>query len=523
MREHLWTPESGCIERAGAKASALSDFGVTSARTMTTRELKPGCRWLLLLACLGACQTQRESSSQDAQFSVPVTVTPARAAEEKLTPALRRFVASDIDTETRRVLVDLSVQLDLDQFGKAPRLQELNRIQRRRVVIDALGQVAARSRAGLQPFLDKLRDRGSIAGYREFTVVNRILVTATAAGIEALAERADVAKIVEETAEPPPVLAGAALTPSPDLASVSWALTMIGADSAWRSGLDGSGVVVGLIDAGASAAHEQLKGSFRGGSSSWYDPTGEDSVPQDALTGHGTTILSVAVGGNVAGKTIGVAPRAAWIACVGIPEGRYNNVAFTECADWMLNTGQPDVLINAWVLPDSGCDRSLRRMVEVWIAAEILPVFAAGNHGPDPGTDRSPANYTKLYPGRGAAFSVGGVTAVDSVFARSSRGPNSCDGSFYPTIVAPANDVTAAFPLTPSTYIQTEGTSVAAGLVAGAAAILLQRYPDVAVTELSEALQAGAVDFGPAGPDNSYGFGRLYLPAALEALAETSR
>ncbi|NIN11827.1 MAG: S8 family serine peptidase, partial [Gemmatimonadales bacterium] len=76
--------------------------------------------------------------------------------------------------------------------------------------------------------------------------------------------------------------------------------------------------------------------------------------------------------------------------------------------------------------------------------------------------------------------------------ARSSRGPNSCDGSTYPAIVAPAFGVLAAFPLTESSYILSEGTSIAAGLVAGAAALLLQRHPQAAVYDLEEALRSSA-------------------------------
>ena len=62
----------------------------------------------------------------------------------------------------------------------------------------------------------------------------------------------------------------------------------------------------------------------------------------------------------------------------------------TECADWMLTTAQPDVLINPWLLPAPGCDRSLARIVDAWRAAQILPVFAAGNNGPDAPSDASP-------------------------------------------------------------------------------------------------------------------------------------
>ncbi|UCF18606.1 MAG: S8 family serine peptidase, partial [Gemmatimonadota bacterium] len=298
----------------------------------------------------------------------------------------------------------------------------------------------------------------------------------------------------------------------------SWALDAIGVDSLWARGIKGGGVVVGIIDTGAGATHEQLRGNLRGSTDSWYNPSGRSTVPQDTRTGHGTTMLSVAVGQNLEGKILGVAPEAEWIACAGIPEGRYNNVALNKCADWMLNTGQPDVLINAWLLPGQGCDRSLERIVDAWRAAEILPVFSAGNEGPSAQSDRSPANYVGLYPGYGVALSVGGATRSGDALRASSRGPSSCDGSIYPAVVAPAEDLMAAFPLTPSMYTWAEGTSVAAGLVAGAAGLLLQRYPQASVSDLEEVLRSSALDLGPAGPDNAFGHGQIYLPAALDSL-----
>ena len=74
----------------------------------------------------------------------------------------------------------------------------------------------------------------------------------------------------------------------------------------------------------------------------------------------------------------------------------------------MVRVGQPDVLISSWLLPDKGCNPALRRMVSAWRAVEIFPVFAAGNWGPEPASDGSPANYTGLAPGGGAILAVGG-------------------------------------------------------------------------------------------------------------------
>jgi subtilisin family serine protease len=66
----------------------------------------------------------------------------------------------------------------------------------------------------------------------------------------------------------------------------------------------------------------------------------------------------------------------------------------------------------------------------------------------------------------------------------------------------------AAFPLTPSLYQRARGTSFAAGLTAGAAALLVQSDPEASVPILEDAL-AGA--------------GRLDIPGSLARLALGSR
>ncbi len=450
---------------------------------------------------------------------MPVAHAPRVGAREKLSPHLRRISDANAAGAKLRIIVDLSVQLDLVAYGERLRRRGVDKHERRRQVIASLQQVAARSQSSLQPLLDELQRAGAIDSYRGYSIVNRIVVTAAPSAILELAERDEVAEIVEETTRDALVLTDARASAAGPPTDRSWALDALGVDSLWRDGIAGRGVVVGIIDTGASAAHEQLRDNFRGGADSWYDPTGSSTVPQDSRTGHGTTILSVAVGQNASGQTLGVAPQAEWIACAGVPEGRYNNVALTECADWMLNVGRPDVLINAWLLPSPGCDRSLLRIVDAWRAAEILPVFSAGNDGPASQSDRSPANYISLYPGDGSTLSVGGTTESEAALPTSSRGPSSCDGSVFPALVAPAEDVFAAIPLTPSTYKLAQGTSVAAGLVAGAASVLLQEYPQASVADLEEALKSSAVDLGPAGPDNTFGYGQLYLPAARDSLA----
>jgi bacillopeptidase F len=467
----------------------------------------------MLLVGAAACREQPRRAAIDSSLLAITRRLPARPTDAKL--AGRLGTLSRQFSDKRRVLVDLSVQVDVDALGR--RIAHLGRRDRRRAVIDALRRVADESQRELTPLLQRLQAQGHVESYRGFTVVNRLLVVGSPRALRALAAHPAVASITEETQDS--VRQSTQVIRRGNAHRRSWAISAIGADSAWRLGLDGRGVVVGIIDAGASAAHEQLRGGFRGGDSAWYDPAASRSGPEDVMPGHGTAVLGVAVGRNVADITIGVAPGAAWIACVGLPHGRYNNVHVTECAEWMLTTARPDVLVNAWLLSGVGCDRSLEPIVNVWRAAEMVVVFPAGNEGPESGTGGSPANYVGLYPGDRTSVSIGGFTRDGAAYTESSRGPSACDGSIYPAIAAPAEDLATAFPLTPSAYVQARGTSVAAGLVAGAAALLLQRFPEATAGEVEDALKAGARDGGPPGPDNTFGSGRLYVPGAIDWLA----
>jgi serine protease AprX len=403
------------------------------------------------------------------------------------------------ETTTVRALVDFEEQVDLERL-------ELRggRRERGEQVIAALAELARQSQGRLRPLLE---DERLVRSWQGFTIVNRLLVEATPAGIEALKARPEVASVVLELELAEPALMGlqhgrsrtitdhhgpdpspwqsVPVRVRPAEARASWAVDAVGAPAAWAQGLDGTGVVVGVIDSGASASHEQLAAGFRGGERSWLDPDGGSTpldTPRDTRFGHGTGVLSVAVGRNVSGVTLGIAPGATWIACAALPRGRYNNVLATQCADWMLNAGRPDVLVAAWVLPKAGCDRSLQRIVDAWRAAGILPLFPAGNYGPGERTDRSPANYEGV-------LSVGGTA-----YEKTSRGPSACGGGAFPRLTAPAERLIAAFPLSRNTYLTAEGTSFAAGIAAGAAAILVQSDPDALVPELERALGSGQLD-----------------------------
>lgn len=449
------------------------------------------------------------------------TVAPRLSPEEKISPALRSILTNVSEDEKVRVLVDLTNQVDLNRVGIALAGQALTRKDRRALVVGALRKLANSEQEQLLPLLSRLRSSGTIGDSRGFSIVNRMMIEAAPSAIRLLSERQEVAWIDSETEEEELDEMIGSRSRTDSNSRQSWAIGAIRADSLWKLGLDGSGTVVGIIDPGVSAAHEQLRDNFQGDSVSWLDPTGLRHLPVDEVPGHGTSVLSTAVGANVNGILLGVAPRAKWVACGAFVGRTYNNIRLTECAEWMLSKAQPDVLVLPWLLPGGpGCDTSLHRIVSAWRAAEIFPVFAAGNQGPGSASNRSPANYVGLYPGDGVALAVGGMTKRGNAYTASSRGPNRCDSSvIFPRLVAPAIDVPAAIPITTSAYVEGKGTSVAAGLVAGGVALLRQGHPDATVTEIETALLRSARDLGERGPDRTFGYGRLDLPSALDTLS----
>jgi subtilisin family serine protease len=76
----------------------------------------------------------------------------------------------------------------------------------------------------------------------------------------------------------------------------------------------------------------------------------------------------------------------------------------------------------------------------------------------------------------------------------------------------------AAYPASRTTYVQAEGTSYAAGMTAGAAALMLAAHPQASAAQVERALRESASDLGSPGPDNRFGRGSLSVPAALLAL-----
>jgi bacillopeptidase F len=261
----------------------------------------------------------------------------------------------------------------------------------------------------------------------------------------------------------------------------------------WAQGFRGKGLVLAAMDTGVDLAHPALAHKWRGGNNSWFDPHGEQATPYDAL-GHGTQATGVLVGGS----GIGVAPDARWIAVrLFNHDGKASMSDIHRAFQWLLDPDgdpatldAPDVVNASWALAGramGSCIREFESDVEMLQRAGIAVVFAAGNDGPMPTSSSSPGN------NRGV-LSVGAADQDMKITRQTSRGPSSCDGSVFPKLLAPGQNIRTS-DLSHgglASYSQVSGSSLAAPHVAGVLALLAGAFPAASVAELQAALLGDA-------------------------------
>jgi bacillopeptidase F len=401
----------------------------------------------------------------------------------------------------------------------------------------ALKERAENNRIAIQPLL------AAVEAHRikDLWMINAVALTVPAIAVKQLAAHASVARvdldsfvqgsrsqrtplsrqpsIFDKPLVPDDTGADAIASPSP-VATPEWNVAAVQANTLWRQGYTGKGVVVATMDTGVDLAHPELRRKWRGGTNSWFDPHGEQPTPYDAV-GHGTQALGVILGG----AGIGVAPEAKWIAVrLFNAAGRVSMSDIHLAFQWLLDPDEdpatldaPDVVNASWALTGragGACIMEFGEDIRALKAAGIAVVFAAGNDGPMPGTSNSPGNN----PG---VLSVGAMDRDFEIARQTSRGPSACDGGVFPRLLAPgvAIRTTDLSHGGQASYTTVSGSSLAAPHASGVLALLAGAVPSASVSELEAGLIAGlqpvrhAADGATGAPP-----GRLDAAAALSAL-----
>lgn len=321
-------------------------------------------------------------------------------------------------------------------------------------------------------------------------------------------------------------------------------------------GVTGAGVGVALIDSGISTWHNDLYlgdggparvAHYRDFTVSPDDPRASD--PSDAY-GHGTHVAGIVAGSghDSNGRRAGIAPDARLVALRVLDadgNGTISNVI--EAIDYAiehsgaLNIRVINISVAAGVFESYRSDpltRAARRAVE----AGIVVVTSAGNLGeneygePQYGGITAPGNAPWVIT-VGAASHQGTPHRSDDVVASfSSRGPTAIDMGAKPDLIAPgvgieslADPFSTLATLNPELlvgefgpsgrpYLSLSGTSMAAPVVTGAVALMLQQNPQLTPNAVKVILQYTA-QAHPTEPVLAQGAGMLNVAGALRLAA----
>jgi len=298
------------------------------------------------------------------------------------------------------------------------------------------------------------------------------------------------------------ILATVALPVAPaaaqDIQALQWHLSALDIAAVHKI-TTGQGVVVAVLDSGVQADHPDLAGQVLDGT----DLTAENRTHgRNDEQNHGTGVAGLIAATGGAGHALGIAPGVKILPVqvnIGLPP---NNVP--EGIRWAVDHGAKVINISSGV-PDVTVEQT--DAVAYALAHDVVVVAAVGNTTEGDSQVLSPA----AIPG---VLAVAGTDRSGAGWSGSLTGP-------AVTIAAPAADIeTLASHFAsgrPGGYIKVSGTSAAAPIVAGAAALVRARYPQLHVADVINRLIVTADDAGAPGRDPVYGYGRLNILKALTA------
>jgi Subtilisin-like serine proteases len=256
----------------------------------------------------------------------------------------------------------------------------------------------------------------------------------------------------------------------------------------------GAGVVVAVIDSGVDATHPDLAGSVLPGMD--VQP-GESNDGRIDIDGHGTGMAGLIAGhGHGTGNADGVLGIASQARILPVRDGYHQGPYMADAIAWATAHSAKVISIS-----QGGTSGGLlqQQAIDDALAHDIVVVAAAGNI---PGTS---VEYPAAYPG---------VVAVSGVDQHGDHAEVSATG---PQLVLSAPAVNVMSIGLGHGYGFGNGTSAATAIVAGAAALVRAKYPNLSATEVVHRLTATAVDKGQPGRDPVYGYGIVNLIGALTA------
>ncbi|MBN9175910.1 MAG: S8 family serine peptidase [Microbacterium sp.] len=323
---------------------------------------------------------------------------------------------------------------------------------------------------------------------------------ATAGAVGSVAAAGVGAPMVDPTPSPTP---GA----DPARAAEYW-LDEYGVRSAWAT-TRGKGQTIAIIDTGIGRGPVEFAGAVTGGADFSGVGASDGRKPVGAVDGnHGSWVASLAAARGTGADTgmIGVAPEASLLS-ISIGFGASSSVPFVQqVADairWAVDH-DADVINLSFTTNTLTWDPSWDDAFLYAFSHDVVVVVAAGNKGS--GTDEV-----------GAPATIPGVLTVGGVSRSGAASEEASTQGITIGISAPSEELLGVS--ADGQLVQWNGTSGAAPIVAGIAALVRAAHPDIDADNVINRIirtarpAAGAT----AVPDPKYGYGLVDAAAAVTA------
>src|SRR5919107_3204092 len=273
----------------------------------------------------------------------------------------------------------------------------------------------------------------------------------------------------------------------------------IDAPEGWdAAGLGGfpttGGTKIGIVDTGIDQTHPELSGKVVDCGAAFGGTVLNGTCTDDNM--HGTHVAgTIAAKANNAAGVAGVAFNSNLTICKALytaaGTGLTSDVA--NCINWTHTHGAKVISMSLGGGESATLKNAVAAAWENGSATGSVLVAAAGNDGD------STLNYPAAYP------EVISVAATDHNDARATFSNANADVE----VAAPGVNVLSTIP--GGQYAELSGTSMATPHTSGVVGVLWQLFPTDTASGIRSRLDAAVDDLGPAGRDQSFGFGRVNL------------
>lgn len=321
----------------------------------------------------------------------------------------------------------------------------------------------------------------------------------------------------------------AALTAAPAAHADGWRdkqywLAESGITKAWEVS-KGANVKIAVIDSGVDGNHPDLAGVLAGGADMSGAGSPDGRLGIGAKPEHGTLVATLLAGrghqpasakpspsasakpaSSPPDGIVGVAPEAqllsvsTWLGSDN-PGGKTDQEQIPEAVRWAVDNGARVINISL--------GSTSPQWPQSWDAAflyaeqkDVVIVAAAGN--------RVGGNVQV-----GAPATIPGVLTVAGLSRRGTASIDSSSQGISIGVAAPAEDLIGGLP--GGGYADWAGTSGATPIVAGVAALIRSKWPEMSAKQVINRIVSTARDAGVPGKDPLYGYGVLDAEAALKA------